>query len=191
MGIDPGTNAMGYGILSIEGNKMSCEMLGIIDLHKISDPYTKLDQIFRRVKGLIEVYNPDEVALESPFFGKNVQSMMKLGRAQGVAMAAALSCDKKVFEYAPRRIKQAVTGSGSASKEQVAMMLRQLLKITDIPNKHDATDGLAVAMCHYLQSELSISTTPQEKKKKALGGGRNTGESWERFLEKNPDRIKK
>lgn len=191
MGIDPGTNAMGYGVLRVEGNQMSCQVLGIIDLHKIENPYTKLEHIFRRVKGLIEAYEPDEVALESPFFGKNVQSMMKLGRAQGVAMAAALSCGKSVCEYAPRRIKQAVTGNGSASKDQVAMMLRQMLKINDIPDKMDATDGLAVAVCHYLQSSSAVLSTPQDKKKKALGGGRNTGESWERFIEKNPDRVKK
>ncbi|MFI3267013.1 MAG: crossover junction endodeoxyribonuclease RuvC [Rikenellaceae bacterium] len=191
MGIDPGTNAMGYGVISVDGNKISCQVLGIIDLHKIKDPYTKLDHIFRRVKGLIEAYNPDEVALESPFFGKNVQSMMKLGRAQGVAMAAALNCGKTVSEYAPRRIKQAVAGSGSASKQQVAMMLRSLLKINDIPDKLDATDGLAVAVCHYLQSQSEQLSTPQDKKKKALGGGRATGDSWERFVEKNPERIKK
>ena len=120
MGIDPGTNYMGYGVLEVEGRTVRSVVLGEIDLHKMSDPYAKLRYIFERVGSLIEQYNPREVALESPFFGENVQSMLKLGRAQGVAMAAALSRDRQVFEYAPMRIKQAITGRGSASKEQVA-----------------------------------------------------------------------
>ena len=190
MGIDPGTNTMGYGILSVVDGQMSCLAMGDIDLHKISDPYDKLKHIFTRVKGLIESYNPDEVALESPFFGKNVQSMMKLGRAQGVAMAAALSCGKSVCEYAPRRIKQSVAGNGSATKEQVAFMLRSILKITEMPRRLDATDGLAVALCHHLLTQHEQLTTPQESKKKALGGGRKST-SWSRFVEQNPIRIKK
>ena len=148
MGIAPGTNYMAYGIIEVEGNKLRSVVMGDIDLHTRSDPYRKLRYIFDRVSKLIEDYQPREVALESPFFGVNVQSMLKLGRAQGVAMAAALSFDKEVFEYAPSRIKQAIAGSGSASKEQVASIVKRTLKLDYTPRRIDATDGMAVAMCH-------------------------------------------
>ena len=148
MGIDPGTNYMGYGIIEGEGREVRSVVMGDIDLHTMSDPYRKLRYIFDRVGKLIDDYQPREVALESPFFGANVQSMLKLGRAQGVAMAAALSHDKEVFEYAPTRIKQAITGSGSASKEQVAAIIKRMLKLEYVPRRLDATDGMAVAMCH-------------------------------------------
>ena len=128
LGLDPGTNYMGYGVLEVNDKSLVPIVLGDIDLHKIADPYDKLRYIFERVRALITEYSPREVALESPFFGKNVQSMLKLGRAQGVAMAAALSCNKPVAEYAPTRIKQAITGSGSASKEQVAAIVMRTLK---------------------------------------------------------------
>ena len=139
MGIDPGTNTTGYGVIRTEGNALSCIVLGDIDLHRIGDPYQKLKYIFERVGALIDQYRPDEVALESPFFGENVQSMLKLGRAQGVAMAAALSRGVKVSEYAPRRIKQAITGQGAASKEQVAIILKKLLRLEELPRRLDAT----------------------------------------------------
>ena len=189
MGIDPGTNITGYGVLRAEGNRMECIVLGIIDLHKIDDPYRKLRHIFERVGALIDTYTPHEVALESPFFGENVQSMLKLGRAQGVAMAAALSRGLPVAEYAPRRIKQAITGRGSASKEQVALLLKNLLHLDQIPERLDATDGLAVAVCHLFQqaSPAALSVQPR---KKALGGGRDAS-SWEHFVTANPERIKK
>lgn len=141
LGIDPGTNRTGYGIVRSEGNTLHLVVLGDIDLHRIGDPYRKLQHIFERVCQLIDTYRPDEAALESPFFGANVQSMLKLGRAQGVAMAAALSRGLPVSEYAPRRVKQAITGRGSASKEQVASLLKSMLHMTELPSHLDATDG--------------------------------------------------
>ena len=140
LGIDPGTNYMGYGVLEVEGNQLRAVVMGDIDLHKIADPYDKLRYIFERVRALIAEYSPREVALESPFFGQNVQSMLKLGRAQGVAMAAALSCNKPVSEYAPSRIKQAIAGSGAASKEQVSIMAQSLLGVNFPQEYLDATD---------------------------------------------------
>ncbi len=170
MGIDPGTNTTGYGIVRTDGRRMQCVVLGDIDLHRIGDPYRKLGRIFERVCALIEAYRPDEVALESPFFGENVQSMLKLGRAQGVAMAAALSKGLPVSEYAPRRIKQAITGQGSASKEQVALILKGMLHLDELPKRLDATDGLAVAVCHVFQCSRPEGLE-SGLRKKALGGG--------------------
>lgn len=189
MGIDPGTNTTGYGIVRTDGRRMQCIVLGDIDLHRIGDPYRKLGRIFERVCALIDAYRPDEVALESPFFGENVQSMLKLGRAQGVAMAAALSKGLPVSEYAPRRIKQAITGQGSASKEQVALILKGMLHLDELPKRLDATDGLAVAVCHVFQCSRpeGLKSGPR---KKALGGG-PASKSWEQFLAEHPERIKK
>ena len=189
MGIDPGTNTTGYGIVRTDGKRLQCIVLGDIDLHKIDDPYRKLARIFERVCSLIDAYRPDEVALESPFFGENVQSMLKLGRAQGVAMAAALSKGVPVSEYAPRRIKQAITGQGSASKEQVASILKSMLHLDELPKRLDATDGLAVAVCHSFQRSRS-SETQCKIRKKALGGG-FVSQSWEQFFSEHPERIKK
>ena len=182
MGIDPGTNRMGYGVLEIGAGGVQCIVIGDIDLSKLKDPYSKLHHIFERVSALIGEYRPDEVALESPFFGENVQSMLKLGRAQGVAMAAALHNDLPVFEYAPRRVKQAITGVGSAAKEQVAAMLKGMLGVEYNPKRLDATDGLAVALCHHFisSSPIKASTTKPRSTKKSA--------SWERFLADNPDR---
>lgn len=182
MGIDPGTNRMGYGVLDTGSGKPRCVVLGDIDLSKMSDPYDKLRYIFERVSSLVEQYRPDEVALESPFFGQNVQSMLKLGRAQGVAMAAALHHNVPVFEYAPRRIKQAITGAGGAAKEQVARMLKSMLGIDYNPKRLDATDGLAVAVCHYFISSSPVPTasgTPSRGKR---------SQSWEQFIDQNPQR---
>lgn len=189
MGIDPGTNITGYGIIRVSGNEVTCIELGNIDLRKHGDAYKKLHGIFAQVCSLIDRYQPDHVALESPFFGENVQSMLKLGRAQGVAMAAALSRGCKVAEYAPRRIKQSITGRGSASKEQVATILKNLLKLESMPAKLDATDGLAVAMCHYFNC-LNEQTYGITEKKKALGGGTKNSGSWSDFILKNPGRVK-
>ncbi|MCC8094196.1 MAG: crossover junction endodeoxyribonuclease RuvC [Tannerellaceae bacterium] len=179
LGIDPGTIVMGYGVLIIEGNKPHLETMGILQLNKFEDHYLRLRKIFERVTGLIDQYTPDELAIEAPFFGKNVQSMLKLGRAQGVAMAAALNRDIPIFEYAPLKIKMSITGSGSASKEQVAGMLQRFLHI---PDEHmlpqlDATDGLAAALCHYFQTNNPVS----EKK--------YTG--WKDFVAKHPGKVKK
>jgi crossover junction endodeoxyribonuclease RuvC len=178
LGIDPGTIVMGYGVIRIEGKKPVLEAMGVLQLNKYEDHYLRLRKIFERVLGLIEQYHPDELAIEAPFFGKNVQSMLKLGRAQGVAIAAALSRDIPIFEYAPLKIKMSITGNGQASKEQVAGMLQRMLHIPqeNMLPQLDATDGVAAALCHYLQSNNPLS----EKK--------YTG--WKDFISKNPGKVK-
>lgn len=175
LGIDPGTTIMGYGIMHVRGKELSLLAMGVLKLAKVTNHADKLKKIFDRVISLIDEYHPDEVALEAPFYGKNVQSMLKLGRAQGVAMAAALSRSVPIFEYSPKKIKQSITGRGSASKEQVAAMLHNLLKYDELPRYLDATDGLAAAVCHYFQG---ISEEP---------GKSYTG--WSSFVGKNKDRI--
>ena len=186
LGIDPGTNYTGYGVLEVEGRMVRAVVMGEIDLHKIEDPYEKLRYIFDRVLALVDEYRPDEVALESPFFGENVQSMLKLGRAQGVAMAAALCRGHKVFEYAPRRVKQAITGHGGAAKEQVASMLKSMLGVEYNPKRLDATDGLAVALCHYFETSQVIPHQPVSRTRRS-----SSNSSWEKFVNNNPDRVKK
>jgi crossover junction endodeoxyribonuclease RuvC len=183
LGIDPGTNIMGFGLISVQGSQVKLLEMGVLRMEKIDDHAVKLLMIFRFTDELITKWKPDEVAAEAPFFGKNVQSMLKLGRAQGVALAAALSKDIPVSEYAPRSIKQSITGKGAASKEQVAAMLQHLLNIKDddMPKFFDATDGLAAAVCHYLQSGKTMKT--MAVKKTAKGGG------WKNFVDANPDRI--
>jgi crossover junction endodeoxyribonuclease RuvC len=178
LGIDPGTNVMGYGVIRVNGNKAGLIAMGVIDMRKMTDPYLKLGRIFERVTGVIEEYLPDEMAIEAPFFGKNVQSMLKLGRAQGVAIAAAIHHDIPIHEYAPLKIKMAITGQGDASKEQVAGMLQRLLKIeqSDMPKFLDATDALGAAYCHFLQS-----STPQSQ-------DRHYG-SWKDFVNKNRAKV--
>ena len=173
LGIDPGTTIMGYGLINLIQKKVTIINFGIIELHKYSDHYLKLKKIFERTLQLIDEYHPDELAIEAPFYGKNVQSMLKLGRAQGVAMSAALYRSIPIFEYAPRKVKLAITGVGSASKEQVANFLKYLLKI-DIPIHLDATDGLAVAVCHSMQN---------------VGLQSSGAKSWKDFMNKNPGRI--
>ena len=178
LGIDPGTTVMGYGVLKIVDNKPSLLAMGVLVLEKYDDHYLRLRRIFERVIGLINEYLPDELAIEAPFFGKNVQSMLKLGRAQGVAMAAALSRDIPIFEYAPLKIKMAITGNGRAAKEQVASMLKSYLKISDdlmLPQL-DATDGLAAALCHFFQSNKPVKDAEYK--------------SWKDFINKNQKRIK-
>jgi crossover junction endodeoxyribonuclease RuvC len=175
LGLDPGTSVMGYGVIQINGNKMTMLQYGVIHLSKYANHEIKLRKIFDRVTSLIEDYAPDEVALEAPFYGKNIQSMLKLGRAQGVAMAAALRLDLPISEYAPKKVKQSVTGNGNASKEQVAEMLKTLLGIKEIPKLLDATDALGVAVCHHFQ-----------------GGKTSSGpKSWKAFINDNPNRVKK
>ena len=148
LGIDPGTNVMGYGLISVKGNQLTLIQFGVVHLSKYADHALKLSKIFERISHIIDEYHPDEMAIEAPFFGTNVQSMLKLGRAQGVAIAAAISKQVPIFEYAPKKIKQSVTGSGNASKEQVAAMLSKLLMFQEIPKLLDATDALGVAVCH-------------------------------------------
>ncbi len=194
MGIDPGTNYMGYGVVEVVGRDVKCVVLGTIDLHKIEDPYAKLKHIFDRVGAIIDEYRPREVALEAPFFGENVQSMLKLGRAQGVAMSAALSREVDVFEYAPTRIKQSITGRGAATKEQLADMVCAILKITDRPKHLDATDGIAAALCHHFTLLSPLNGSLSSDKAKGLGGGRKSqrrtgSSSWESFVKANPHRV--
>ncbi len=178
LGIDPGTNILGYGVVRCTGkNSIKLVVLGVIELKKFPDHYTKLKVIYERVQHLVDQYKPNEVAIEAPFYGKNVQSMLKLGRAQGVAMAAVLSRSIPIYEYAPRKIKLAITGVGSASKEQVAAMLKNILGEKDFDQKYmDATDGLAAAVCHFFQGEYSLSDDKPR--------------NWEDFVMKNPNRIK-
>ena len=180
LGIDPGTTIMGYGLIcGKSANKAELLALGVLELHKYDDPYTKLKVIFDRVIGLINQFNATELAIEAPFYGKNVQSMLKLGRAQGTAIAAALSCSLDICEYAPRKIKLAITGRGNASKEQVAALLQQMFAIREMPANLDATDGLAAAVCHFYQKgQTSASPTG------------NTAKSWKEFINNNPKRVK-
>lgn len=149
LGIDPGTTIMGFGLIRVVGKKMEFIQMNELLLQKYSDPYTKLKLIFERTIELIDTYHPDEIAIEAPFFGKNVQSMLKLGRAQGVAMAAGLSRQIPITEYLPKKIKMAITGNGNASKEQVARMLQSVLGLKTLPKNLDSTDGLAAAVCHF------------------------------------------
>lgn len=161
MGIDPGTNVLGYGLLHVKGRKAEMLAMGVIDLRKVADIYLKLGRIYQRILSIIDSYHPDEMAIEAPFFGKNVQSMLKLGRAQGVAIASAISRDIPIHEYAPLKIKQAITGNGGASKEQVADMLKRLLNLREeqmLPYL-DATDALAAAYCHYLSGWREMRTS--------------------------------
>jgi len=174
LGIDPGTSVMGYGIIRISKSSVTLLQYGVIHLSKYSNHEIKLKKIFERILSLIDDFHPDEVALEAPFYGKNIQSMLKLGRAQGVAMAAALSREIPITEYAPKKVKQSVTGNGNASKEQVAKMLQSLLVFEHVEKLLDATDALAVALCHHYQG----STTASPKK------------SWKSFISDNPDRVK-
>lgn len=178
LGIDPGTNVLGYGLIHQNDRNIRLIEMDFLRLEKIGDPALKLKKIFETVTALIEKHHPDELAIEAPFFGKNVQSMLKLGRAQGVAIAAALNKSLPVFEYEPRRIKQSVTGKGSASKEQVAAMLQRLLGFAEIPQLLDATDAVAVAVCHYFQRTPSLP-------------GKKSYSSWTGFISDNPGRIKK
>jgi len=165
---------MGYGLISIKGNKIELLQFGVIHLGKVDSHELRLKKIFDRVLSLIDEYHPDEVALEAPFFGKNVQSMLKLGRAQGVAMSAALFREVPIIEYAPKKVKQSVTGNGNASKEQVARMLMTLLTIRELPKLLDATDALAVALCHHYQN----------------GQMKSKVKSWKTYVKDNPKRVK-
>jgi crossover junction endodeoxyribonuclease RuvC len=179
LGVDPGTTILGYGLIRVVGKNPELLVLGCIELKKYGDHYLKLKTIFERITQLIDEYHPDELSIEAPFYGKNVQSMLKLGRAQGVAMAAALQRSLPIFEYAPRKIKMAITGRGAASKEQVALSLQNLLKIKQLPQNLDASDGLAAALCHYYQTSSGVAKNDTPYK------------SWKDFLNQNSKRIKK
>ena len=176
LGIDPGTTIMGFGLIKVKDKKMSLILMNELNLTKYKDHYLKLKLIFERTISLIESYNPDEIAIEAPFFGKNIQSMLKLGRAQGVAMAAGLVREIPIQEYSPKKIKMSITGNGNASKEQVAKMLQSLLKIEKLPKNLDSTDGLAAAVCHFYNSQNSFG------EKKYSG--------WTSFVKNNQKKIR-
>ena len=175
LGIDPGTTIMGYGLIKVLNNEMSFILLNELNLKKLNDHYLKLNHIFNRTVEIIDNYNPDEIAIEAPFFGKNVQSMLKLGRAQGVAMAAGLSRQIPITEYSPKKIKMSITGNGNSSKEQVAKMLKNLLAFDELPKNLDSTDGLAAAVCHHfnnnqINKEIKFS-------------------SWKSYVQQNPKKT--
>ena len=176
LGIDPGTTIMGFGLIKTTKKEMNLIQMHELQLKKYDNHFLKLQKIFNTTIDIIDEYHPDEIAIEAPFFGKNVQSMLKLGRAQGVAMAAGLSREVAITEYSPKKIKMAITGNGNASKEQVAKMLQQLLKIKTLPNNLDATDGLAAAVCHYYNKGKMNSS-------KSYSG-------WSAFVNQNPKKIK-
>lgn len=178
IGIDPGTNILGYGIIEVESKHPHYVDMGVFDLRKIHDPFEKLANIFSGVDELLAEHQPDYLAVESPFYGKNAQVILKLGRAQGAALTAAVMRGIPVAEYAPRKAKIAICGNGAASKEQVSMMIQKTLKVELDPKYLDATDALAIALCHYYQLTNPLA---------ASGGNSN----WKSFLEQNPDRIKK
>lgn len=177
IGIDPGTTVMGYGLLGVQDGKPVLIAMGVLQLSKLDDHYMRLRRIYDRVSGLVQEFLPDEMAIEAPFYGKNVQSMLKLGRAQGVAMAAALQREVPIAEYEPRKIKMSITGNGAASKEQVAMMLQRQLNIdsADMPRLLDATDALAAALCHYYESKKPFPSSGSK--------------SWKDFIAHHPDRV--
>jgi len=186
LGIDPGTNIMGYGIIQVHGKKLIYVKHGVYRFDTRTESVIRLKAIYNATKELIEIYQPKSLAVEAPFFGKNVQSMLKLGRAQGVVLAAALSLDLEVQEYAPRKIKQSITGKGNASKEQVAAMLGHILVLPPSESiSLDATDALSVAVCHYLQGSANISNLPKPVLKK----NQKKASSWTQFVDRNPDRI--
>ena len=178
LGIDPGTNILGYGVICVDNKGPHYVDMGVFDLRKIKDPFEKLANIFAGVTELLEIHNPDELAVESPFYGKNAQVILKLGRAQGAALTAAVMKGIPVAEYAPRKAKIAICGNGAASKEQVAMMIQKTLKVELAPKYLDATDALAIALCHHYQMSNPLA---------GIGGKAD----WKKFLEDNPERIKK
>ena len=180
LGIDPGTIITGYGLIGCQtAVKPTLLAMGALELHKYDDQYAKLKKIFERITVLIDNFHVTELAIEAPFYGKNVQSMLKLGRAQGTAIAAALSRSLEIYEYAPRKIKLAITGQGNASKEQVASLLQKMFAINEMPSNLDATDGLAVAVCHFYQ-----------KKHLTAESQGSVAKSWKEFMNNNPNRVK-
>ena len=177
LGIDPGTNILGYGVIRIDSRGPHYVDMGVFDLRKIKDPFEKLANIFAGVSELIDIHNPESLAVESPFYGKNAQVILKLGRAQGAALTAAIIKGIEVAEYAPRKAKIAICGNGAASKEQVAMMIQKTLNVTLEPKYLDATDALAIALCHHYQMSNPLA-------------GKSSGSDWKKFILSNPDRIK-
>jgi crossover junction endodeoxyribonuclease RuvC len=182
LGIDPGTLLMGYSVIEAYKNTFSIKTIEVLKLSSKKDHYQRLQMIHQKIMELVEEFSPNEFAIEAPFFGKNVQSMLKLGRAQGVAIAAAMTKNIPVTEYSPRKIKQSITGNGNADKEQVWKMLQRITALPDKPKHYDATDALAVAICHYFG-------TKNLSEKKSTGSKKSSG--WEKFVQQNPGRILK
>jgi crossover junction endodeoxyribonuclease RuvC len=178
MGIDPGSNLMGYAIIHVKGRSDKPELIvsGVVEMKKLNDPYLKLQRVFQRTLQVIDTYRPDELAIESQFHGKNIQSMLKLGRAQGVAIAAALQRDIPIFEYAPRKIKMSITGTGTASKEQMATLLGKFMTLPETLSSLDETDAIAIAFCHHLQGN-------------APAIARDKPRDWADFIKNNPDKL--
>lgn len=186
MGVDPGTTVLGYSMLQCpKGKTPQILALGVIKLNKYEDHYVRLKKIYERAVSLVEEFHPDELAIEAPFFAKNVQSMLKLGRAQGTVITVALAHSIPIFEYAPRKIKLAVTGNGDASKEQVAHMLQTMFHMEDLPEYFDATDALAAAVCHFFRKDMPEEAVPQKRRSATARG------SWSDFIKSNPGRIAK
>ena len=178
LGIDPGTNLLGFGIVRVDdAGKPRYVDMGVLDLRKVDNIYEKLRIIFDKVCALCDLHHPHDLAIESPFYGRNAQVIFKLGRAQGAAMTAALTHDAEVYEYAPRKAKQAICGNGAASKEQVALIVEKTLGISIDAKYLDATDALAIAMCHYYEMSSPLAA-------------KSSGGSWEKFIANNPDRVK-
>ena len=179
LGIDPGTQLLGFGVIKVLGKKAEYVDMGVLDLRKDPDAYTKLQSIYECISEVCKSYRPSELAIESPFYGKNAQVVLKLGRAQGAAILAAKEYGvDSVTEYAPRKAKMVICGNGAASKEQVALMVERTLGI-NIDSKYlDATDALAIAMCHYYQLKSPLASA---------GKGAS---SWEKFISQNPGRVK-
>jgi len=192
MGIDPGNTIMGYAIIKVSGKKLSMMTMGFVDLRKVDSIYNRLGIIGQRVEEIIKEYTPHELAIESPFIGKNIQTALKLGRAQGVAIATAINHGMSISEYAPMKIKQAVVGNGMASKEQVADMIKRLLKIEDAlsPSHLDSTDALAAAYCHYFYTSKPVQLDSSLTKRK-IKARKSSGASWADFVNKNPERVNK
>ncbi len=184
LGIDPGMLVMGHGIIAVNGSSMHLLEMSVLKLSGKKDNYDRLQMIHQQIISLIKKYKPHEFAIESPFFGKNVQSMLKLGRAQGVAIAAAISAGLPVTEYSPKKIKQSITGDGNADKEQVWKMLQHILTLKEKPKHFDATDALAVAICHHFQCKFPSSDAGIKKKVS------NKVNGWGDFITKNPGRIR-
>ncbi len=190
LGIDPGTMVMGYSLILQKDKHLSLLRMGVLKLKQYDNQALKLKKIFERVLEIIDEYHPDELAIEAPFFGKNVQSMLKLGRAQGVAMAAALYRDIPIFEYSPRKIKQSITGNGAASKEQVALMLQKIIQFENLPEFLDATDATAAAVCHYFQRDINIICDNDTVSKTVkIPKGKKSFNSWSSFISDNPDKV--
>lgn len=181
LGIDPGSNVMGFGIIQVNGSKITLLQFGSLNFSNESNHYIKLKKIYTSITSIFEEFSPDELAIEAPFYGKNIQSMLKLGRAQGVCITAALERDIPIFEYAPKRIKQSITGSGNASKEQVAKMIVNVLEIKQEIKNMDSTDALGAALCHYYSKGKVSGSSPNNK---------TSNNNWGAFLKNNPNRLK-